>query len=96
MKLMICIAHQRYGTKMIKHLSEKGYRVTKLASSGGFLKEGKDTLLIGVSNQDIKQLKSEMRSAVDALDKEKGWQHKEENRYTSFVVDGQNSIAIPR
>jgi uncharacterized protein YaaQ len=95
MKLMICIADKRYGSKMVQHLSKKGYRVTKLASTGGFLKEGNDTLLIGVSNQDIKQLQEEMRQSVEHVERQKK-RSSQEKRYTSFVVDGQNFLPISK
>jgi uncharacterized protein YaaQ len=95
MKLMICIADKRYGPKLVKHLSEKGYRVTKLASTGGFLKEGNDTLLIGVSNQDIKQLQEEMKKSVEHVERQKK-RSSQEKRYTSFVIDGQNFLPISK
>lgn len=91
MKLMVCIANQKYGSGMIQRLSEKGYRVTKLASSGGFLKEGNDTLLIGVGNQDINELKKAMKEAAEEIEKQKGWKPKG-HRFTSFIVKGQNDL----
>jgi uncharacterized protein YaaQ len=95
MKLMICIADRRYGSKMVQYLSKKGYRVTKLASTGGFLKEGNDTLLIGVSNQDIKQLQEEMRKSVEHMEPPKK-RNSQDKRYTSFLIDGQNFLPISK
>jgi uncharacterized protein YaaQ len=95
MKLMICITNKRYGTKMIQHLSKKGYRVTKLASTGGFLREGNDTLLIGVTNEEISQLQEEMKKSVEHVEQQKG-KNAQDKRYTSFVVDGQNFLPISK
>lgn len=95
MKLMICIADKRYGSKMVQHLSEKGYRVTKLASTGGFLKEGNETLLIGVSNQDIQQLQEDIRKSVEYVERQKK-RSSQEKRFTSFVIDGQNFLPISK
>lgn len=94
MKLMICIANQKYGPSIVKHLSQKKYRITKLASTGGFLKEGNETLLIGANEEHINSLKSEIKDAVLTLEKEKGWEPKA-NRFTLFVVDGQNYLPLP-
>lgn len=91
MKLMVCIADKKYGAGMIQRLSNKGYRVTKLASTGGFLKEGNDTLLIGVRNDDIDVLKSAMKEAVVEIEQQKGWKPKE-HRFTSFIVTGHNFL----
>lgn len=90
---MVCIAKKQYSANMIKHLSAKEYRVTKLASIGGFLKQGNDTLLIGVRNEDVEQLQEEMKKIVLAFEKGKGWKTKE-NRYTSFIIKGQNYLPI--
>lgn len=89
MKLMVCIVNRKYSTKLTQTLRKHKYRFTKLASTGGFLKEGNDTLLIGVANQDMEQLKERMKHAVTELEKEKGWRGNT-NRFTCFVLKGQN------
>lgn len=91
MKLMICITNKKYGSNIILHLGKKGYRVTKLASTGGFLKEGNDTLLIGVSNKEISHLQDEMKIAVGEIEDRKG-KNLNRKRYTSFIIDGQNFL----
>lgn len=91
MKLMICISNKKYSPNIILHLSKNGYRVTKLASTGGFLREGNDTLLIGVSNKEISQLHDEMKKAAVELEKQKGWSS-DQKRYTAFVIDGHNFL----
>ncbi|GAA0369990.1 cyclic-di-AMP receptor [Bacillus horti] len=93
MKLMICITNKKYGSSLIKTLGKNGYGVTKLASTGGFLKEGNDTLLIGVGNQDVSELKQLMKASVEELEKQKGWKPKE-HRFTSFVINGQNFLPL--
>lgn len=89
MKLMICISKKQYTNQMIKYLSKKGYRVTKLASTGGFLKQGNDTLLIGVEDESIERLREDMRTSVLELEREKGWSGKEK-RFTAFTLKGYN------
>lgn len=53
MKLIIAIVQDDFSTKVIKSLMEKKHRTTKLSSTGGFLKSGNTTLLIGVENEKV-------------------------------------------
>lgn len=48
MKLVVAIVQDQDASNLIDDLTEKEFRVTKLASTGGFLKAGNTTLLIGV------------------------------------------------
>mgnify|MGYP001053943875 CR=1 FL=1 len=51
MKLIICIVDDMDIHALLDALLEGGFQATKLASSGGFLKRGNTTLLIGVENE---------------------------------------------
>ena len=53
LKLIIAIIQDDYITKVIKSLMESKIRTTKLSSSGGFLKAGNTTLLIGVEEEQV-------------------------------------------
>jgi len=53
MKLITAIIHDEDSKELLKKLNEKEYRVTKLASTGGFLRSGNTTLLIGVSKEQV-------------------------------------------
>lgn len=53
MKLIIAIIHDEDAVKLVKKLTEQGYRVTKLASTGGFLRSGNTTLLVGVEKEKV-------------------------------------------
>lgn len=48
MKLVIAIVQDDDASDLIEVITDKGFRVTKLATTGGFLKAGNTTLLIGV------------------------------------------------
>ena len=50
MKLVIAIVQDQDAGSLIEDLTDKEFRVTKLASTGGFLKAGNTTLLIGVED----------------------------------------------
>ena len=56
MKLIIAIVQDDFATTVIKSLMDKKYRTTKLSSTGGFLKAGNTTLLIGVENQKVDEV----------------------------------------
>lgn len=51
MKLVIAIVHERDKVDICDVLTEEGYHYTVIASTGGFLKDGKSTLLIGVEDK---------------------------------------------
>ena len=62
MKLVIAITQDEDTANLITKLTEEGFRVTKLASTGGFLKSGNTTLLIGVDDEKVEAL-------VDVIEK---------------------------
>ena len=47
MKLIIAIVHHTDGEEVLQALTGEGFSVTRIASSGGFLRRGNATLLIG-------------------------------------------------
>ena len=48
MKLIIAIVQDEDSSRLVSNLMNEGYSVTKLATTGGFLRAGNTTLLIGV------------------------------------------------
>jgi uncharacterized protein YaaQ len=53
MKLIFAIIQDEYAAELVEAITEKGYRVTKLATTGGFLKAGNTTLIIGVEKEKV-------------------------------------------
>lgn len=53
MKLIIAVLSNDDGPECIRALHKKGYKVTKLATSNGFLRAGNTTLLCGVDEDDL-------------------------------------------
>jgi uncharacterized protein YaaQ len=47
-------------------LTERKFRVTKIASSGGFLRKGNATLLIGVEDEQLDEAVNLIKSTVDS------------------------------
>ena len=57
MKLIIAVVHDEDVLSLMKKLSSKGFMSTKLSSTGGFLKAGNTTLIIGVEDSKVKEVK---------------------------------------
>ena len=49
MKLIIAIVQDEDASRLVSNLMNEGYSVTKLATTGGFLRAGNTTLLLGVN-----------------------------------------------
>lgn len=56
MKLIIAIVHDEDAGDLIQDLTSKQFRITKLATTGGFLKAGNTTLLIGAEDEDVDKI----------------------------------------
>ncbi len=89
MKLMVCICQNKYVNEVVQELGNKGYRTTKLASYGGFLKKGNTTLLVGINNEQKEDVISSIEEACNNEDAKKSSIKKDpkQNRVTLFVVD---------
>lgn len=61
MKLVITVVQDQDAMRLLDGLVEKGYSATKLASTGGFLKEGNTTLLIGVDDDKVEDVLAVIR-----------------------------------
>ncbi len=61
MKMMIVILNDQDGDPVIKALVEDQFRVTRIASTGGFLRRGNTTLLIGTDEDRIDQAMEAIR-----------------------------------
>ena len=58
MKLVTAIIHDRDKNRMFDVLVTAGFPFTKIASTGGFLREGNVTLLLGVEDERLEELLS--------------------------------------
>lgn len=56
MKLIIAVVHDDDADELVEKLVAKKFSSTKLASTGGFLKEGNTTLMIGVEEEKVDQV----------------------------------------
>lgn len=52
-RLIITILRNEDGEDVLKSLLEANFRVTRIASTGGFMRRGNSTLLIGVEKEQV-------------------------------------------
>ena len=62
MKLIIAIVQDEDASRLISQLMNDGFGVTKLATTGGFLRAGNTTLLVGVDDD-------RFQAAMDVIEK---------------------------
>jgi len=79
MKMIVLILKDQLTDALTAQLTAARYRVTRIASTGGFLRSGVATLLIGVEEAQVESAISLIRTAVTAAPTA-------EPRATLFVV----------
>lgn len=62
MKLIIAVVQDEDAEAAVQALTEHGYRVTRLATTGGFLRRGNTTLLTGVENDKAEDVMTVLRT----------------------------------
>lgn len=81
MKLIIAITRDEDSENVINSLIQKEYRVTKIASTGGFLRRGNTTLMIGVEDEKVDHVIDILRKISDPRSQEN------ERSMTIFVLN---------
>ena len=64
MKLLIFVTDDSVADTTVDSLVEQGFRVTRLASTGGFLRKGNTTLLVGIEDAAIDRAMSLVRDTA--------------------------------
>lgn len=84
MKMIIAIVRDIDDGRVMDRLVAQGYRVTRVASTGGFLKRGNVTLLIGVEGE------QHVQAVIDLLRETCSPPEPDHHRATIFVVNAQH------
>ena len=58
MKLVLAVINNDDSVQVTAALSNEGYFITKLSTTGGFLMSGNTTLLIGAENDEVDNIKA--------------------------------------
>ncbi|RCW63073.1 cyclic-di-AMP receptor [Saliterribacillus persicus] len=53
MKLIMAVVQDKDSNRLVDALGDQDYKTTKLSSTGGFLKEGNTTLMIGCEDENV-------------------------------------------
>jgi uncharacterized protein YaaQ len=53
MKLLICVVSSEDTYRLLDVLAQDGYNATLISTTGGFLRQGNSTILIGVADEDV-------------------------------------------
>ncbi len=86
MKLIIAIVQDDDSADLVDVLMGSGFRVTKLATTGGFLKAGNTTLMIGVEKEKV----DEVIAKIEEICKTR-----QEIMATPSPVGGSTSVYVP-
>ena len=71
-KMVLSIIHPDDAQGLIEALNKAGYRVTRMSTTGGFLRQGNTSLMIGVDETQIEQVLETIRANTRRRSK-KGW-----------------------
>lgn len=66
MKLVIAIVHAEDAGALVDALTDKEYRVTRLHSTGGFLKQSNASVLVGVEEAQVEDVLAVIRETCHA------------------------------
>jgi len=55
-QLVFAVVQDKDATHILEALVQRGFRATRLASSGSFLREGNTTLFVGVDDEDVDEV----------------------------------------
>jgi uncharacterized protein YaaQ len=88
MKLIIAIIRDEDNNRVSNKLIDDGFRVTQIASTGGFLRSGRSTLLIGVTEDQLEAALQVLRTECTPAKNE------EEKKATVFVLDVQDFVQL--
>jgi uncharacterized protein YaaQ len=88
MKMIITIVRDKDDQQVIDQLVTQGFRVTRVASTGGFLRRGNVTLLIGVERD------QQVQAAINLLEETCSPADPEQHRATIFVLNAEHSEQV--
>ncbi len=81
MKLIFVIIRDSDSENVVQELVQNDYRVTRMASTGGFLRRGNSTLLVGVEDEQVDPVIELLKRACHPVDADNQY------RATVFVVN---------
>lgn len=87
MKLIIAVVQNEDADNVIDALLESDFRATRLASTGGFLRRGNTTVMIGVQDHQVDQVLDLIRAEARARAQQEQAGEVQTAAATVFVLD---------
>jgi uncharacterized protein YaaQ len=72
MKLVLAVVNNNVAEGLTDALLAAGFRTTRLASTGGFRREGNTTIMLGVEDEDVEPVLAILRSGATTIGAKKG------------------------
>lgn len=94
MKLIIAIIQDKFVNSLVRGFLKEDIRITKLSSTGGFLKSGNTTFLIGVSEDELEVAKEIIKTTVKSEIINENDEQLEVKGAHLFVLDVDKNIII--
>ena len=88
MKLVVAIVKDSDAMDVSDALVENDFRMTRIASTGGFLRRGNVTLLVGVEPEQLELLFATIQAACREPD------NPDEHKATIFVLPAEDFVQI--
>lgn len=87
MKLIIAIVHDDFLKDVTRSLTKEKYRTTRLSSTGGFLKAGNTTILIGVEDEKVDEVIEIIEDKCSTQNVKKGKRDLKVGGANLFIID---------
>jgi uncharacterized protein YaaQ len=87
MKLIVAVVQNEDADNVIDALLESDFRATRLASTGGFLRRGNTTVMIGVQDHQVDQVLDLIRAEARARAQQEQAGEVQTAAATVFVLD---------
>ncbi len=68
MKMIVAIINDSYSDEIAQSLLDSNYRATRLASTGGLLRGGTTTFMVGVEDEHVEGALSVIRESIPSQD----------------------------
>jgi len=88
MKLVVAIINDSDAMDVSDALVEANFRMTRIASTGGFLRRGRVTLLIGVEEETLSQLFETIQAACRSPE------NPGEHKATIFILPAEDFLQL--
>ena len=96
-KMVMCIVHREDVEELTRALNVRNYRVTRATTTGGFLRQGNVSLMIGVDEEHVDDVLAVIKENTHARSRRGWWARPgkhEEDAATVFVVD-MEQVRLP-